>query len=295
MLRLIIQHIHFTRTERLGVVVLLLLCLLVYVLPAFMQAPVRNTDFSAFQTAIRQYRQTSPDSVPQAPKKLFAFDPNTADETAFAQLGLSEKTIHSIVHYREKGGQFRQPDDFEKIYTLDPDDFDRLKPYIRIAHKEQAQFVHYNDDAPPSYRERPTWPQKRKSPIDINRSSLEDWVQLPGIGEKRAAQILHFRESLGGFLSVVQVGETFNLPDSVFQLIQPYLLHESDGIKKINLNSAFSEDLDRHPYISEKQAKLIVRYREQHGPYQSVEDLKNIIAFKDPVWLEKVKPYLGVE
>lgn len=294
MLRLIIQHIHFTRTERLGVVVLILLCLLVYMLPALIQPPVRNTDFSAFQAAIQQYRQASPDSVPQAPKKLFAFDPNTADETALGQLGLPEKTIHSIVHYREKGGQFRRPEDFEKIYTLDPDDFDRLKPYIRINRNEQAQFVHYKDDAP-QYQQRPAWPQKRKTPIDINRSSLEDWVQLPGIGEKRAAQILHFREALGGFLTVAQVGETFNLPDSVFQLIQPYLLHGSDGIKKINLNSAFSEDLDRHPYISEKQAKLIVRYREQHGPYQSVDDLKNIIAFKDPAWLDKMKPYFGVE
>jgi DNA uptake protein ComE-like DNA-binding protein len=41
-------------------------------------------------------------------------------------------------------------------------------------------------------------------------------------------------------------------------------------------------------------AKIIVAYRNQHGPYQRVDDLLKIhIIQKD--WLEKVRPYLKAD
>jgi competence ComEA-like helix-hairpin-helix protein len=134
-----------------------------------------------------------------------------------------------------------------------------------------------------------------KGLLDVNRASMEDWQRLPGIGEKRARQIVNFRESLGGFLRVKQVGEMYGLPDSVFQRIRPMLELGSAEVRKINLNLASAEDLDVHPYISAKQAKLIVTYRNQHGAFGSVDDLTKITVFADGKWLEKVRPYLDVK
>jgi len=72
------------------------------------------------------------------------------------------------------------------------------------------------------------------------------------------------------------------------------LTHSGDGIRQLNLNAASTEDLDKHPYISGKQAKIIVAYREQHGTFDSVDDLAKITAISDKKWLEKIKPYLAV-
>ena len=44
----------------------------------------------------------------------------------------------------------------------------------------------------------------------------------------------------------------------------------------INLNTAYEYELHRLPGIGEKRAQAIVDYREENGPFQSVEDLTRV-------------------
>lgn len=44
----------------------------------------------------------------------------------------------------------------------------------------------------------------------------------------------------------------------------------------IDINSAPVEDLQRLPGIGEKRAKAIVAWREEHGPFQSVDELVQV-------------------
>jgi competence ComEA-like helix-hairpin-helix protein len=132
-------------------------------------------------------------------------------------------------------------------------------------------------------------------PVDINQADVEHWQLLPGIGEKRAQMIVNYREKLGGFLSLEQVAETRGLPDSTYQQIRSMLVLDVTTTHQINLNTATTEQLDAHPYISFKQASLIVADRSQNGKYHKVEDLLRIPAFVDKVWLERVKPYLSAQ
>ena len=46
---------------------------------------------------------------------LFEFDPNTLDATGWKRLGLRDKTINTLLNYRNKGGKFRKPEDIRKI------------------------------------------------------------------------------------------------------------------------------------------------------------------------------------
>ena len=106
---------------------------------------------------------------------------------------------------------------------------------------------------------------------------------------------MRFREKLGGFVSTAQVAETRGLPDSVFQKILPQLVFNEPVFRKLNLNAATTADFNAHPYFSFQQGQLIVRYREQHGPFSRTGDLEKIAAFTDRAWLERVKAYLTVE
>ena len=45
---------------------------------------------------------------------------------------------------------------------------------------------------------------------------------------------------------------------------------------KVNINSASANTLAIFPGIGETLAERIVAYREEHGPYQSIEDLLNV-------------------
>ena len=230
--------------------------------------------------------------------ELFEFDPNTASAADLTRLGLPESAVKGLLAYRGKGGIFRKKEDLQKIYTLPPADYERVAPYIVVPaiNKNTAGVEAFR---PVAYQSGvlalATRPKQPLGPVDLNRSSLEDWMALPGIGEKRARQIIQFREKLGGFVSVEQVAEVRHLPDSIFQAIRPSLVHGFAEIRQINLNTASRADLSTHPYCSAKQAEHIVNYREQHGPYRSVAELDQIEAFKDKRWLAQLKQYLRVD
>jgi competence protein ComEA len=117
---------------------------------------------------------------------------------------------------------------------------------------------------------------------------------LPGIGSKLASRIVNFRDKLGGFCSIEQVGETYALPDSTFQKIRPRLLMSNGPFRFININSAKAEDIKAHPYVKWNEANAIVQFRTQHGMYTAVDDLLKI-AIISTEWLQKMKPYLKLD
>ena len=47
----------------------------------------------------------------------------------------------------------------------------------------------------------------------------------------------------------------------------------------------------KHPYVSFKQADLLINYREHHGSYRSAEDLKKILVLNEE-WINKISPYM---
>ena len=69
----------------------------------------------------------------EAPVETFPFDPNTADSTQLLRLGLAPWQVRAIYHYRAKGGVFRRPSDFARLYGLTAKQYRELEPYIRIS------------------------------------------------------------------------------------------------------------------------------------------------------------------
>jgi competence protein ComEA len=106
-----------------------------------------------------------------------------------------------------------------------------------------------------------------------------------------AARIVNFRDKLGGFYSIEQVGETFGLPDSTFQKIKPLLQLKNSSIRKININTATVDELKAHPYIKYSIANPIVAYRTQHGPFSNIEDIKKVMVVTNEIY-NKIAPYL---
>jgi competence ComEA-like helix-hairpin-helix protein len=218
----------------------------------------------------------------------FPFDPNTATAEEWLKLGVRPKTVQTILNYRNKGGKFKKPEDLLKLYGLPKEQAAALMPYVTIAPTETGKPFYKRD----SFSARPAY-TKNITPVDINQSDTTAWIALPGIGSKLAARIINFREKLGGFYSINQVAETYALPDSTFQKIRPRLILTEANVKKININNTSADELKTHPYIRWNFANAIVQYRNQHGEYQSVDDLLRI-AILNATWLDKVRPYLSI-
>ena len=60
----------------------------------------------------------------------------------------------------------------------------------------------------------------------------------------------------------------------------------------IDVNSADVYDLDRLPGIGPSKAEAILAYREEHGPFQSVDELLNVSGIGE-VTLENLRPYVS--
>lgn len=67
-----------------------------------------------------------------------------------------------------------------------------------------------------------------------------------------------------------------------------------NGTKKVNLNTADMEELMTLNGIGEAKAKSILQYREKVGPFQSVEELKNVSGIGDAMF-ERVRESIIVE
>ena len=222
---------------------------------------------------------------------LFEFDPNTISETGWQKLGLKNKTINTITNYLGKGGHFYKPEDLKKIYGLRKEEYEMLEPYIRIQRTKHSIQPFISEK---NIEELKTKPVFEKTTIDINATDTTSLIALHGIGSKLANRIINFREKLGGFYSIEQVGETYGLPDSTFQNIRQYLKLENPQLKKIDINKATIDDFKSHPYISNSIAKTIIAYREEHGLFSSISDLKKIKIIDDMLF-NKIEPYLIVQ
>ncbi len=225
--------------------------------------------------------------------ELFDFDPNTLDANGWKRLGIREKTISTIQKILASGFKFRQPQDIKKIYGLSKSDAEKLIPYIQISQTESPVSTSYANSRNTANTANSSYWIKKTTIIDINTADTSAFISLPGIGSKLAALIVNFRQKLGGFSSVAQLGETYGIADTTFRKIKPQLQCINPSLRAININTADINDLRVHPYLRWNIANAIVNYRQQHGNYKSLEDVRKIDIITDDLY-NKIAPYLVI-
>ena len=215
MKRVLLSLLSFNRTERMGIIALIVLLTLFITTKFVLQhvgspsPPQQNT--TKYNTAIAALSQQSEskyrfdndikangignttlektaadNKTEQVVLKPFPFDPNTLDSAGFRKMGLPEKTTAILMHWRAKGKHFYHPDDLKPLHTLKPEQFGTLRPYIRIAK------------------------------ISLNHADSVTLVRLRGIGPKLAHKILEHRKT-EPFTTLEELRELQRIPDTVYK------------------------------------------------------------------------------
>lgn len=226
-------------------------------------------------------------------RELFSFDPNNLPVEKWKALGFSKKQVEVIKNYEAKGGRFRTKADVAKLYVVSDEDFSRLAPYITLPETVSAT---PKEASEPHKTIHKTTKNKTEAtaPLPLVDLAIADTLALKeirGIGSVLASRIVKFRDALGGFHTVEQVKEVFGITEDQFMSMESQLLLGDDTLLKLPINKLSIEALARHPYISRKEATHIVRYREQHGVFESLTDLEKMYALNDD-FLRKIAPYL---
>lgn len=231
------DYFSFTIRERSAVLVLLLIIVVFIFLPGFFAPKFKDVTVDAalqrrLDSITSALHKTAPDQNPNiadfSPGQSnaaslpglhpFDFDPNSLPPEGFKQMGLRDKTIQTILNYRNKGGVFKQADDIKKIYGLTQAEAEQIIPFVKVE-GNTAPAIQDGVIAPGPNKD----PIKSYQTIDINTATEEDWKSLPGIGDVLSKRIVKFRSAVHGFKSVEDVKKTYGLSDSAYQVIFPYL------------------------------------------------------------------------
>jgi len=303
---------YFTRGQRTGIIVLIVLIMLALVANYSMKYffPVTEKDGTAFLAEVETFKKTlvSRDSMlkvnrqrqfeerytkyrpypaykKELPYTLFTFDPNTADSSVFVRLGLKPFIASNILKYRKKGGSFKTTADFGKVYGIKPDKLKELETYISIK-----EIKNIKSDS--LFKRRKVF--NKELLVDLNSADTTLLMQIAGIGRGYAKGIIRFRQQTGGFVSIDQLGEVYGMRQENLERIRPFCKVNTDLVKKIKVNIASVERLKGHPYLNFYQSRAIYELRRKKGKLKNISDLKVLPEFT-PESLSKIEPYLNFE
>lgn len=306
------HYLYFTKKERNGIVLLLLIVLCLYSLPwmykHFLKGnyfPPNLSDKIAELDSLQNLPKQKPaESInhlyPENSKQfhsyqkpivsaLFHFDPNTISVDDWKRLGVSEKTATGIRKYIDKGGKFKSADDIKKIWGLNESMKNRLLPFVQIKSSDKIKDSRFTEMGLPHSKN-----NSEKFSIEINSADSSDLIKIPGIYNSLAGRIIRFRNKLGGFYSIEQFNEIYGWKEEFTKVITGYISIDKSKIKPVLLNKVSVEELKMHPYIRWQLSNVIIAYRSQHGAFRSINDLKKIMLVNDSVFA-RISPYINVE
>lgn len=290
------DYFTFNKRERRGILVLLLIILLLIVVvnvtdlfypedPGdFSQFDKEINDFSRMRDSLAEDNDSESGGMEKKQAERFYFNPNNLSTNDWMRLGLTGKQATVIKNYEAAGGNFRNKEDLKKLHVISEEFYHSVKPYIEIP-----------DDTAKNHRNYPFIKTEKKTlEVDINHADSALFIKLKGIGTGYAKRIIRYRESLGGFARIDQIMEVYGLPPQLFDSISQYLTIDTAGIIKKNINTSTAEELKKHPYIKWNLANAIVAYRQKHGPYRHVFDVRNTDLVDEDLY-RKLAPYLSTE
>ncbi len=224
--------------------------------------------------------------------ELFTFNPNTASDEDWTRLGITKKQLHTIRNYLNKGGSFKSPSDLKKIYGIPEWKCEQLLPYCQILESRVADVTGNKPFISSTPAKRPL--EKELQVIELNSADSIQLISLKLIGGYRAMKILNYKKRLGGFIDIKQILEIKGFTDSIFIMNPSRIQVDKSLIKKLNINTADAKQLRSHPYINSFPiANAIVNYRQAHGDFQSIDELKNVVLIKPEMYL-KLEPYISI-
>lgn len=296
------QNVLFSRKTRNGIFacILLFLCTLGFqkIYNYYFKPPAPQIELTARQqefvnTAVEKNnkrieyqkykRKRRKYSIPEYP-----FNPNEYDQKDWEMIGFSEKQAQAIMNYQNKGFSFKVKKDVQKLFVVSDDLYKRLYPKIDLP----DSIVYVPSDIIKKQSQKKS---KEENKIDINRASKSDLEKLYGIGDKLSDRIIKYRNSMGGFVSLDQLNEVWGLsPETKASILPRFQQIEKLEVVKININSASEELLKSHPYIEWRIASQLVKYRTNHGAFQKIEDIQELVLI-DRELFDKLAPYLTVE
>ena len=299
------EYLTFNKRERNGLFVLIIIItlMLIYLGISTSFSGSQSVDFSKFEKDIKQFNASSERAplfsrredevkvneyeVKQDDSNIerFSFDPNHLSVEDWKRLGFTDKQIKVIQNYKAKGGKFLNKNDLKKMYCISEKQYLSLESYIFIPETE--------NNFQPFTKNKLESSKPKILIVELNSADSLQLISLNGIGGFYAHAILKYKTQLGGFYSIKQLLEIWKFDENKLKDIGNKIAIDTTEIKKININTCDGKQL-KHPYLKWNQVNGIINYRNKHGRFQSVAQIKNTDLI-DEMTFSKISYYLIAE
>ena len=278
--QIIRDYFTFSRNERKGIVVLLILIFLLAVVNKaifYFEKPAKID--TALLDSARHKLGAFNDSLNQQEvlSILFFFNPNTIDSLGLDSLDIPTSIKLNLLKFRSKGGKFYTNADFRKIYGVTDQLFNQVSPFLLFENESAS-------------------PKNKTSTsefflFDPNKATDSEFLRL-GFSGKQIATIRKYLDKGGIFgdkvdffkLRMITEKQKRNLTDwIVIERVKKAVPEGKVSLKTTNIeiNSADSIQLKQLPGIGSVLSKRIVKYRDLLGGFYSVSQLKEVYGLSE--------------
>ncbi len=171
-------------------------------------------------TPVSSRRVNRPDPEDAVARKIVDINSATLEDLCTLK-GIGPVRAADIIEYRQKNGPFRDPADLERVKGIGPATMSRLRGKIcanPLPGNPGGKESPAHETAPVvSYMLPPASAASAPVIVNINTAGVEELMTLNGIGEKRARDIIEFRESRGAFASPEDIMKVSGIGEKTFQ------------------------------------------------------------------------------
>jgi len=287
------SHFKFTKKQRSGIFLLLLLIIIfqcIYFFTSFSseEISVNQPELEIFQNEIDSLRLVE---IKNRKPKIFPFNPNYITDYKGYTLGMTNEEIDRLLKFRETNKWVNSSKEFQNVTKISDSLLDVISAYFKFPDwvtdtKFKNAFTYQNNNLPKSYNEK----------IDLNTATVIQLRKVNGIGEKLSERIINYRNKFaGGFIAGVQLQDIYGLtPEVIERVLNQFIVKTPRQIIKFNLNNVNRDQLVTIQHIDYELAYEIIEQRTLREGYKSFEDLKKVKDF--PVnKIEIIKLYLTLE
>lgn len=188
--------------------------------------------------------------------------------------GIGKKTAMAILEARNEAGRFSSMNQLDKVKRIGPKVLSKLVCKFYVPEEGPLPCIGDNGGGKPGQGDL----------VNLNTDPPKRLMTLPGIGKKKAELIVEYRKQNGWFKSPWDLTKIKGIGKKTVQKMLPRLQ------VRLEINQARASQFEA---LGFSNGDNIVRYRDEHGPFASVEALASVPGL-DEKTLETVKDLLEV-
>jgi competence protein ComEA len=241
------------------------------------------------------YQNQSSDRQDPNPTQAYypqVLDPNYANIDLLVETGLNKGSATMLIKYVAAGGKIYDTKALLRVYYMDSNWVEAMMEYFTFPEKPLR--ADSSNHEPVNDFSKRVDKKQLQSRVDLNTADSMSLERIPGLGPFYVKEIMKLRDKLGGIRDYAQLMMIYKMRDETIDRVADHTFIDSISFSYIYINQVSLDRLGRHPYITWRQAKILINYRFQHGQFENLSDIKKCEVITDSTY-HNLLPYLKLQ